>query len=506
MTDVAFAFAALGAIILIGFFSALAFEKTKVPDVIVLIIIGLIFGPIALTFFNVEFISKGALDLIAPYFTSLALVIILFDGGLNMNFAKVLSGIWRTVFYAFTGFALSMLVVTAVAYFLFGFPIMIAVLLGAILGGVSSAVVFELLRKMSIKEETRSLLSLESVISDVLCVVVVLSVIVVLRGEGTGVTVVATLAKSFSIAIVGGLVFGIVWLRLLSVLKGKPFSFMITIAALLLLYSGIELVEGSGLVAALVFGLVLGNKDEVIRMFRIKSELVFDERIKSFHSEVSFLIRAIFFVFLGLSFTLNVQDIGIVSPVPFFSGYYGLILLLMIGLVLITIGIMLTRYINMKITVFLNKDLEVDRGVLSYVSARGLTAAALAALPFTIAEFVGPPSATSYYVFMAPYRTGLLNITFLVILITVAITSIGIYLTERRRKGKTLEQVEKEDEILLHEREVLKKWKNEEKEKRKRKIIREREKRKKHQTVKKNEKMLQDEETDALKERIAPSN
>jgi uncharacterized MnhB-related membrane protein len=34
MADVAFAFAALGAIILIGFFSALAFEKTKIPDVI----------------------------------------------------------------------------------------------------------------------------------------------------------------------------------------------------------------------------------------------------------------------------------------------------------------------------------------------------------------------------------------------------------------------------------------------------------------------------------------
>ena len=82
--DVVFAFAALGAIIIIGFFSALAFEKTKIPDVIVLIIIGLIFGPIAITFFNVEFVSSSALNAVAPYFTSFALVIILFDGGLNL--------------------------------------------------------------------------------------------------------------------------------------------------------------------------------------------------------------------------------------------------------------------------------------------------------------------------------------------------------------------------------------------------------------------------------------
>lgn len=485
MADVAFAFAALGAIILIGFFSALAFEKTKIPDVIVLIIIGLLFGPIALTFFNVEFVAKSALDMIAPYFTSFALVIILFDGGLNMNFAKVLSGIWLTIFYSFTAFGFSVLVVASVAHFLFGFPLMISVLLGAILGGVSSAVVFDLLRKMSIKDETRSLLSLESVMSDVLCVIVVLSIIVVLRGEGTGVTVVATLAQSFSIAIVGGLVFGIIWLRMLSVLKGKPFSFMITIAALLLLYAGVQIVNGSGLVAALVFGLVLGNKDEMIRMFRIKSKLEFDERIKSFHSEISFLVRAIFFVFLGLSFTLNVQDLGLNSPIPYFQTYYGMIILLLIGIILMTVGIIITRYINMKVTVFAKNDLKVDRGVLTFVSARGLTAAALATLPFTVAAF---SSNASYALLVEPYRVALLNITFLIILITVAITSIGIYRLEKKRKGKSLEDVETEDEIMLAERSILKKWRSKERDRRRDMIRKEKEIRNKIKNSKKNHK------------------
>jgi cell volume regulation protein A len=483
--DVPFAFAALGAIIIIGFFSALAFEKTKIPDVIVLIVIGLLFGPVAITFFNVEFVSKNALDLIAPYFTSLVLVIILFDGGLNMQFEKVLAGIGRTVFFAFTGFALSVVFVTLIAYFLFGYPLIISTLLGAILGGVSSAVVFELLRKMSIKDETRSLLLMESVITDVLCVVVVLSILQVLQGRGTGEIVVAALAQSFSIAIVGGLVFGIIWLRILTMLKGKPFSFMITIAALLLLYSGVELVEGSGFVAALVFGLVLGNKDEVSRMFRIKSALVFDERIKSFHSEISFLLRSIFFVFLGLSFTLSVQDIGLKSPMPVFQGYHGTILLLVIGIILITLGIMIARLINMKITTLVNTDLKVDRSVLSFVSARGLAAAALATLPYTVAAYA---TNASYRSLVDPYRTGFLNIAFIVILITVAITSIGIYVVEKKRKGKTLEQVEEEDKIVLRERRVLKKWRSKEREKRRDRIRKQKEIRNKLKNAKKNDK------------------
>jgi len=494
--DIILAFAALGAIIIIGFISALAFEKTKIPDIIVLIIIGLIFGPIAITFFKVEFVSTNTLEMVAPYFTTLALVIILFDGGLNMSFEKVLTGLWRTVFYAFTGFVLSVLVVTVVAYFIFGFPLMISVLLGAILGGVSSAVVFSLLRKMSIRDETRQLLLLESVISDVLCVVVVLAVILVLRGEGTGLIIATSLAKSFSIAIVVGLVFGIVWLRILSILKGKPFSFMITIGALLLLYSGVEFVEGSGLVAALVFGLVLGNKDEIARMFRIRAELVFEDRIREFHSEVSFLIKTIFFVYLGLSFTLDFSKIGIQSRFEVFSGYHGMIALLIIGVILITVGIMVARYINMRISVALSRGLEVDKSVLSFVSARGLTAAALAALPFTIPAFVEP---SQYFYMMEPYRTGILNITFIIILITVAITSIGIYWLEKRRIGKTMDEVVKDSAVRKREKEVLKKWKAEEKHKRRERIRKEEEMQKQAEENRKNQQIELDSEIDRMK-------
>jgi cell volume regulation protein A len=466
MADVPFAFAAFGAIILIGFLSTLAFEKTKVPDVIVLIMIGLIFGPIALTFFNFESVSQVTLEAVAPYFTSLALIIILFDGGLNLNFEKVLSKIGHAVFFAAMGFVMSVAMITIVCYFVFAFPLLISILLASILGGTSSAVILDILRRMKIKEETRQLLILESVITDVLCVVVALSILQMLVGGSSASVVVTSLATEFSIAIVAALVFGIIWLRTLKRLQGKPFSFMITIAALLLIYSGVEMVGGSGFVAALVFGLVLGNKEEVARMFRIKSELVFDERIKSFHSEVSFLIKTVFFVYLGLSFTLDFQNLGINNTIPYFSPPYDMLALFVVGIILITGVIMLARYINTRMTVRLYKDVELDRNVMFTISSRGLASAALATLPFTIAAYVGPPNNTAYYDMMASYRTGFLNITFLIILITVAITSISIYLFERQRRDKTIEEMDKSVELRKVEKEVKRIWKKEEKKKR----------------------------------------
>ncbi|MCK5548177.1 MAG: cation:proton antiporter [Thermoplasmata archaeon] len=472
MADIVFAFAALGAVIFIGFISALAFEKTKIPDVIVLIIIGLIFGPISLTFFDYTPVDPNFLEGIAPYFTTFALLIILFDAGLNLNFVRVLSKIGHTVLYAALGFSLSMVFVTLVCMYIFGFPLIISAMLGAILGGVSSAVVIDMTRKMSIKEETKNLITLESVISDVLCVVVILALIQFAMGAGSPLMVAATLVKDFSIAIVVGLVVGIIWLKVLTRLQGKPFSFMITIAMLLLIYSGVELVEGSGFVAALVFGLILGNKEEVARMFRIKSKLVFDERIKSFHSEVSFFIRTIFFVFLGLSFTLDLQNVGIQSTISIFQSPDGTLILFSLGIILITAVIMLSRVISTKAIVGVYSEVKHDSGVLPFMCGRGLTAAALATLPFTIPAFVTstPSAPTAYFILMDPYKTGFLNITFMIILLTVAITSIGVYIFERRRTGKSMAEVESDVIKRKLEKEVWKVWKKEEKKKRRERI------------------------------------
>jgi len=77
MLDVFFT---IGAVLILGFIASLIFERTKVPDVIILIFVGMIFGPV-LNIVRVE----GLISVLAPYIGTLALIIILFDGGLNLN-------------------------------------------------------------------------------------------------------------------------------------------------------------------------------------------------------------------------------------------------------------------------------------------------------------------------------------------------------------------------------------------------------------------------------------
>ncbi len=425
------AFSAIAMVILIGFTGSLMFEKTKVPDVLILILLGFLIGPIARQFGYV-FIPVNYLDVVAPYFAAMALMIILFDGGLNLNFDKVLSSIGISSFHSIFTFLFSAIFSAMIAYFIpenlgnpFYHDITLCLLLGTILGGVSSAVVLPIIKKANISEDTETTLALESVLTDVMCVVTVIAIIEIRRGGGDILTWAATkvalgnLASAFSIAIVAGALFGIIWLKVLKVFQGKPYSFMITIAALMLVYSMVEYVGGSGAMSALIFGLVLSNKDEFARMFKIQTEFVFDESVKLFQSELSFFIRTFFFVYLGLVFTLSafLDDGG-----NFDSNNFVTFLLIISSL---TAGLLIARYFVTEMTTRIKrKELFKDKRLIWAMLPRGLATAVLASLP--IQAKVVTDHQSDY----------LINIAFLIILITTIITTIGVFVIERNNEDK----------------------------------------------------------------------
>jgi cell volume regulation protein A len=439
-------FMAIGAIIFIGFFATLIFERTRVPDLLILVILGLILGPVAIAYFGVELVPRNLLETVMPYFAALALVIILFDGGLNLNFDLVLRKINIAFIHTLVGFILTVISVAVVANVILGYPFIIGILLGAVLGGVSGAVIITLVRRMTMDEETQTVLTLESVLTDVLCIIVALALVEFIIGTDNPTEAVTNLFAGFSIAFLVALFFGIFWLRILKRLYGKPFSFMITIAALFILYGFVELVGGSGAMAALIFGLVLGNKDEIARMFKIKTKFVLDERIKQFHSELSFVVRTFFFVFLGLVFTLSLSGhMDVETIVPGLDAFNNTATLFLIGVVLIFLALMAVRYITTSITVRIHPESRDDKFAIWLMMGRGLAAAVLASLPFTISAF---KEGTSYYAMMSPYKDQFLNIAFLIIVISVVVTTLGVILSERRsaRLGPL------EQEKMRHER------------------------------------------------------
>lgn len=449
--DIGTAFFAIGGIVFIGFLATLVFERTKIPDLIFLIVLGLFLGPILATVFNVTLVPLNLLKLATPYFAAVALMIILFDGGLNLNMRQVISRTGVSVLQTGLTFFGTVFVVTLIAVLFLGYPFLVGVLLGTILGGTSGAIVIGLVRGMSMSEDSRTILVLESTITDVLCIIGAITVISLLSGRGTLTETIGGVLNAFLVALVLGALVGLLWLRVLSVMQRKQFGFMITIAALFLLYAGTEVLGGSGGMAALVFGLILGNHDEIAKIARRRrrlgsvmkawTTLLVNDSFKQFHSEITFAVRTFFFVFLGFSFTLPFTVAWAVrSPLPVVSLLNNTFWLLLMAVILVFLGIWALRAAASRVTVRAYPKIKGDRKALTMVMGRGLAAAVLASVPFAIPAFADPGNSDYglYHNTMAPYETQFLTIVFLVILLTVITTSVGVVAIERGRKAAGL--------------------------------------------------------------------
>ncbi|HEY7588311.1 MAG TPA: cation:proton antiporter [Thermoplasmata archaeon] len=441
--DVLTAFLAVGGIIAIGFLAGLIFDRTRVPDLLILIFLGVLLGPISLTFFGFSLVPAAILQFVTPYFTAVALMIILFDGGLNLRLSEIAKYLGLAGFHTGVTFIATVFVISFVTAVVLGYPWPVGLLVGAILGGTSSAVVIGVVRPLRASEETKVILTLESVLTDVLCVVTVLALIELLRG-GPGASVLpvfASLGRSFLVAIAVGAAIGLGWLLLLRKLEGKPFSYMLTIAILFVVYATAELAGGSGAMAAFTFGIILGNHRSIERRLTLKSRHVVDERIRQFHGEIAFVVRTFFFVFLGIVFSFQFTGSwGVATQIPVLDGLNGTFWLFFLGILFVFAGIIAVRVLVARATAHVHHKPAAERRLLWSVMGRGLAAAVLASLPFTIPPFLSPStSGDLYYVsILAPYEAQFLNAAFFVIILTVVVTTIGVVSSERAL-GRTAE-------------------------------------------------------------------
>ena len=364
--DAVGAIAALAVIIITGFIGQWIFKKTSVPDVILLIALGMIIGPQVLGLIDNDMMTS--LTGMQEFLMALALVFILFDGGLGLRFKSVMENIQIAVFQTVTSFLLSLVTVTLAGIFILGMSTIEALILGGIVGGTSGAVVLTIVPKMKMREKTRTMLSLESALTDVVVIVfVVVLVQMVLKENSSALDVTWIVSSKFALSALIGIVAGIIWLELLKMFEEMPFSYMLTLAVLFLIFAACESspLQGSGAIAALFFGLVLGNKKHFEKVFkRIKLDFMLDEQIKYLNSEITFLLRSFFFVYLGLIFSMNIVTIWFI-----------------LGCAIICAAIVLARYASAKLTTYVGDfDTFDEKGIFAMLP-RGLAAAVLATYP-----------------------------------------------------------------------------------------------------------------------------
>ena len=375
---------AAGVVIILGVFGEAFFKKTGIPDIAFLMVLGVVIGPI----FGI--IQPAAVIEIVPYFAALALIIIMFDGGYNLHIGNVLKTAHFAVVLVILGFAVSVGIVAVFGHYGLGWEWMDSILLGAIVGGSSSIIVFGLVRKLRISDEAKSMLSFESALTDIFATIIAFILFeAILTGQFNLDLLGQTIGRAVAVGLILGFGIGIPWMFIISKLSNAQHNYMLTLGVLFLLFFLANSFGESGALTALVFGLMLGNKKYLVKKLKIKLP---DNTIdNSLHRQVTFIVRAFFFVFVGL-----LASFGQIEYVIF-------------G-ILATVAIYIGRVIITH-TALVKGFSKLDKKVTSVMIPRGLAAAVLATIPLTM----GLQNGEAYP-----------QIIFFIIMTSVIITTVGL--------------------------------------------------------------------------------
>jgi NhaP-type Na+/H+ or K+/H+ antiporter len=390
---------AIGALLFAAHFFTTLFRWTRIPDVLLLMLIGIIVGPV------LQIVAPDDFGKVGTVLTTIALVLILFEGGVGLEVPTVLRSARDTLAISVVTMLVTVVLSTLVMVFFFQTSWLAGMALGTIIGGTSAAVVVPLVHELKLKEPAGTALILESSLTDVLTIVLTYGILEAMASEHVVVGKMAgELLSAFFLSTLLGVVAGHVWLFLLNRVRHFPNTIFTTFAFLFILYGFVEMIGFSGAVASLVFGMTLTN----FRYFGFSrlpglkglewSRLSETDRL--FHGEIIFLVKVFFFVYLGI----NMHVAGsFPHHIP----------------LLLTAAIFGTRFLVTKAFVP-RQTPQYERSIMSVMVPKGLAAAVLAGLPahYGIAE------------------AGLIeDVVHRVILFSIMLTAIGIPLIARWAKA-----------------------------------------------------------------------
>lgn len=436
MPTVSVTFFFVAVVILLGFLTAKTFQLTRVPDIPILLSFGLLLGPLNRAAvehglggsdYLVANLNVTGLKTFAPFISALALIVILFDSGLKLDFAQFGRSMRPAFLHTLPTFLLTVLLIALTAGYFFGMPPLISVVLGVALSNVGQTVSAALLRGIHLDAEVRSIYFVEMAIYDLISIPLLVSLLEFAQGTTVGADIFAqSLAKVISISVLTGLGGGAFWIWVLLKLRERTYAYMITLAALLLVYSLNTFLGGSGPVSVLIFGLVIGNRERVMLLVGLPAgPSVQQDLVHIFHDEITFFVRAFYFIFLGITFSTGTVAGQSLHPRGAMADLIDQpAAAYLLGVVLIFTSIVVARYAVVR---WLSSRRHPERMGLFAVYGRGLGTAVLATYPFNIAAY---QPGTYYYTLFSPWEAVFVNTALLIILLTVLGTTITVFRQE----------------------------------------------------------------------------
>lgn len=247
-----------GIIILLSLFSIRISKKLEIPLLIMFLLVGMLAGS--------EGIGRIYFDnaLVAQNLGTIALMFIIFSGGLETKKEDVKKSLYPSGTLATLGVLLTAGLSGVAVYYLTDFTLKESLLFSAMVSSTDAAAVMSILGDSKLKKDIKSVVEIESGSNDPMAYALILFLLSFFKeGESTSIaTGIIFLLKQITLGAIIGYIFGVVTLPLANYIKivREEFLTIHLIAILFICFGLATVLDGNGFLAIYIAGIMIGNK------------------------------------------------------------------------------------------------------------------------------------------------------------------------------------------------------------------------------------------------------
>ncbi|MBT2660498.1 potassium/proton antiporter [Bacillus sp. ISL-45] len=342
----------LAFLLIVGVLTTRFSTRLGVPSLILFIMVGMVMGSDVL---GIVYFDNASLT---QKIGVIALIIILFEGGLQTNWKDVRPVIVPSLSLATIGVLITSGIIAAAAKVILGLGWIESILFGAIVGSTDAAAVFAVLKDHNISPKLGSTLEAESGSNDPMAVFLTVAMIELITIPDTSIlTLIGDFFLQMGLGLLMGLIFGKIAVKSLNSinLDSSGLYPVFATAFALLTYGITAYINGSGLLAVYIAAIIIGN-----------AEIAYRHSIFRFSEGFAWMMQILMFVILGL----------LVFPSELFTPS-----ILIQGILVSLILILVARPVAVFISTINMKYSKKERIFLSWAGLKGAVPIILATFP-----------------------------------------------------------------------------------------------------------------------------